>query len=63
MKTFEAQLEITKENAKAYNERQKALLDSKLKIYEEMAKQSNEVKLENIDETSITKFCNTDFTD
>ena len=49
LKTFEAQLEISKENAKAYNDRQKALLESKLKIYEEMAKQSNEVKLENID--------------
>jgi len=49
LKTFEAQLEISKENAKAYNDRQKAVLESKLKIYEEMAKQSNEVKLENID--------------
>ncbi len=49
LKTFEAQLEITKENRKAYNDRQKAVLDSKLKIYEEMAKQSNNVELKNVD--------------
>ena len=49
LKTFEAQLEITKENRKAYNERQKAVLESKLEIYKEMAKQSDNVELKNID--------------
>ena len=46
LKTFEAQLEITKENMKAYNERQKAVLQGRIDIIKKREEQQGDVKLE-----------------
>ena len=46
LKTFEAQLEITKDNMKAYNERQKEVLKGRIDIIKEREKQQGDVKLE-----------------
>ena len=45
LKIFENQLDIAKENAKAYNERQKAVLQGRIDIIKEQAKVDSEIKL------------------
>ena len=49
IKRFENQLEIAKENAKAYNTRQLEVLKGRIEIIKEQSKIDNTVKLENID--------------
>ena len=46
LKTFEAQLEITKQNMKDYNDRQKAVLQGRIDIIKKQAEQDGNVKLE-----------------
>ena len=46
LKTFEAQLEITKDNMKAYNERQKEILKGRIDIIKKREEQFGDVKLE-----------------
>ena len=46
LKTFEAQLEITKQNMKDYNDRQKAVLQGRIDIIKKREEQRGDVKLE-----------------
>ena len=49
LKLFENQLEIAKENQKAYNDRQKAILQGRIDIIKDQAKTDSTVKLQEIE--------------